>query len=80
MRSSAVTAVKKCKVLLEELCKELFLTYRDFLVKYQKLLETNHGEVHFKTDNRKLFEFSLNEFCELTFKNACDFYGLDKLL
>ncbi len=44
------------------------LTYRDFLVKYQKLLEKNHGELHFKTDNRNLFEFSLNEFCELNLK------------
>ncbi len=44
------------------------LTYRDFLVKYGKLLEEKHGEVHFKTDNRNLFEFSLNEFCALGLK------------
>lgn len=38
------------------------LTYRDFLKNYNKLMN-NKGEVFFKTDNRNLFEFSLNEFC-----------------
>lgn len=28
----------------------------------------------------EIIGISVNEFCELTFKNACDFYGLDKLL
>ncbi len=56
------------------------LTYRDFLVKYGKLLEACHGEVHFKTDNRKLFEFSLNEFTalHLKLKNiTLDLHGSD---
>lgn len=38
------------------------LTYRDFLVSYRQIMG-GHGEVFFKTDNRNLFEFSLNEFC-----------------
>ncbi|MBR2215156.1 MAG: tRNA (guanosine(46)-N7)-methyltransferase TrmB [Selenomonadaceae bacterium] len=37
------------------------LTHADFLAKYQKLL-TKGGELHFKTDNRPLFDFSLGEF------------------
>lgn len=46
------------------------LTYRGFLENYKKLLKDD-GEIHFKTDNEKLFEFSLNEFSEanLKFKN-----------
>jgi tRNA (guanine-N7-)-methyltransferase len=34
------------------------LTYRDFLALYEKILVPN-GQVHFKTDNRGLFEYSL---------------------
>lgn len=37
------------------------LTHIDFLRKYQKLLESG-GQLHFKTDNERLFEFSLNHF------------------
>ncbi|MEW9123228.1 MAG: tRNA (guanosine(46)-N7)-methyltransferase TrmB [Thermotaleaceae bacterium] len=37
------------------------LTYRKFLEKYKSML-VERGEIHFKTDNEKLFEFSLNEF------------------
>ncbi|CEN75275.1 tRNA guanine-N(7)-methyltransferase [[Clostridium] sordellii] len=46
------------------------LTYRGFLENYKNLLKDD-GEIHFKTDNEKLFEFSLNEFSEanLKFKN-----------
>jgi len=40
------------------------LTYRDFLMTYRDILIPD-GEIHFKTDNRGLFEFSLNEFAEL---------------
>lgn len=36
------------------------LTHTNFLEKYKSILN-NEGEVHFKTDNEKLFEFSLNE-------------------
>ena len=37
------------------------LTYREFLRKYRRLL-VPQGELHFKTDNRPLFDFSLREF------------------
>lgn len=37
------------------------LTYRTFLEKYKKILREN-GEIHFKTDNSALFEWSLTEF------------------
>lgn len=43
------------------------LTYYTFLETYKKLL-SNNGEVHFKTDNKNLFEFSLNQFCNQDFK------------
>ena len=43
------------------------LTYRGFLENYKKLLKDD-GEIHFKTDNEKLFEFSLNEFSEANLK------------
>lgn len=39
------------------------LTYVDFLKQYEKLLEPQ-GELHFKTDNRPLFDFSLEQFVE----------------
>ncbi len=37
------------------------LTHRGFLEKYRRLLAPG-GELHFKTDNRPLFDFSLEEF------------------
>lgn len=43
------------------------LTYRDFLETYRYLLKKGEW-VHFKTDNRDLFEFSLNEFASLDLK------------
>jgi len=48
------------------------LTYRDFIEKYFYILKQN-GEIHFKTDNLNLFEFSLNEFADLDLKikNIC---------
>lgn len=39
------------------------LTHSRFLAKYAELLN-EHGEIHFKTDSRSLFEFSLNSFSE----------------
>ena len=39
------------------------LTHRGFLDKYKYILDEN-GQINFKTDNEKLFEFSLNEFAE----------------
>lgn len=37
------------------------LTHHNYINKYKKLLKPK-GEVHFKTDNKDLFEFSLEEF------------------
>ena len=39
------------------------LTHRRFLEKYKQILVPD-GEIHFKTDNRPLFDFSLEEFAE----------------
>lgn len=47
------------------------LTHRGFLEIYKAILKDN-GEIHFKTDNRGLFDFSLEEF------NACN-WELNKL-
>ncbi len=46
------------------------LTFRTFLEKYKKILRKN-GEIHFKTDNAALFEWSLGEFeaCGLEIRN-----------
>lgn len=38
------------------------LTHRNFLQSYKEIFG-QEGEVFFKTDNKNLFEFSLNEFC-----------------
>ena len=43
------------------------LTYIKFLEMYQKILKSN-GEIHFKTDNRNLFDFSLEQFAEKNFE------------
>ena len=43
------------------------LTHENFLKLYDKLLKKN-GEIHFKTDNRGLFEFSLESFNNYGFK------------
>ncbi|HHD4510030.1 TPA: tRNA (guanosine(46)-N7)-methyltransferase TrmB [Streptococcus pyogenes] len=39
------------------------LTYKDFLDTYKRTLP-EHGEIHFKTDNRGLFEYSLASFSQ----------------
>lgn len=46
------------------------LTFSIFLERYQQILVPG-GEIHFKTDNQGLFEFSLNEFsaCGWSMKN-----------
>ena len=43
------------------------LTYIKFLEKYRKILKPD-GEIHFKTDNRGLFDFSLEQFAAAGFK------------
>ncbi|MBR1442633.1 MAG: tRNA (guanosine(46)-N7)-methyltransferase TrmB [Firmicutes bacterium] len=40
------------------------LTHRNFLSIYERLFAES-GDIHFKTDNKELFEFSLNEFSAL---------------
>lgn len=58
------------------------LTYKDFLETYKQILP-EHGEIHFKTDNRGLFEYSLASFSQfgMTLKqvwldlHASDFEG-----
>ena len=47
------------------------LTYRTFLDKYCRVVREN-GEIHYKTDNAPLFEFSLEEFqvCDLELRNV----------
>ena len=47
------------------------LTYHSFLEKYKKVLKLG-GEIHFKTDNAKLFEWSLPEMesCMLSLRNV----------
>ncbi len=42
------------------------LTYRDYLKIYIKLLKTD-GDIHFKTDDKTLFGFSLKEFSDSNF-------------
>ena len=46
------------------------LTHRSFLEKYCRVVKTG-GEIHYKTDNAPLFEFSVEEFaaCGLEVKN-----------
>lgn len=43
------------------------LTNNKFLIKYNKILKDN-SEIHLKTDNEKLFGFSLNEFSDCNYK------------
>lgn len=43
------------------------LTHKNFLDRYKKILNPGDG-IWFKTDNRSLFEFSLNSFAEEGFK------------
>ena len=47
------------------------LTYKDFLNKYSLILTTK-GEIHFKTDNKDLFNFSLEQLeeCKWNIKNV----------
>lgn len=43
------------------------LTHERYLAIYEKIAKEN-GEIHFKTDNSQLFEFSLNSFSEFGMK------------
>lgn len=62
------------------------LTHRGFLEVYKNLL-TKDGEIIFKTDNRELFDFSLEEFrymgfevCELTYDLHNSEYNKDNII
>ncbi len=43
------------------------LTHRNFLAQYRRILKPD-GAIFFKTDNRGLFDFSLEEFAECNFR------------
>ena len=51
------------------------LTHRNYLLKYKKLLKLN-GELCFKTDNRPLFDFSIEEFAALNMETLDISYDL----
>ena len=46
------------------------LTYREFLDMYRKVMKAG-GEIHFKTDNDPLFDFSLEEFQAAGWETTC---------
>jgi tRNA (guanine-N7-)-methyltransferase len=57
------------------------LTHAYFLSLYKKILKPM-GKIYFKTDNKDLFEYSLNSFCENNFKLkniSLDLYNKNKL-
>jgi tRNA (guanine-N7-)-methyltransferase len=55
--------------------KKRRLTYRDYLEKYKRILKDG-GAIFFKTDNRGLFDFSLEEFKECGFELRALTYDL----
>ncbi len=65
----------KCDVIYINFCdpwpkngyRKRRLTHEYHLVIWEKLLKSD-GEIHFKTDNRGLFEFSLNSFADYDMK------------
>ena len=68
---SQIDSLSKCDVIYINFCDpwkkngyaKRRLTHANFLCIYKRLLK-NGGELHFKTDNQKLFEFSLNSFSD----------------
>jgi tRNA (guanine-N7-)-methyltransferase len=57
--------------------KKRRLTHRNFLEKYKYILK-QEGEIHFKTDNRPLFEFSLLEMKEFNMNVLEVYFDLHK--
>lgn len=65
----------KCEIIYINFCdpwhknayRRKRLTHANHLMLWEKLLKPN-GEIHLKTDNQKLFEFSLNSFSEYDMK------------
>lgn len=70
-----VETESKCEIIYINFCdpwhknsyRRRRLTHRQHLMLWEKLLCEN-GEIHFKTDNKNLFEFSLNSFSEYDMK------------
>ena len=68
---SNVTSENKCSRVYINFCDpwrktghaKRRLTHSNFLKIYKNILK-NNGEIHFKTDNKDLFEFSLNSFSD----------------
>ncbi len=71
MKLSCLETETKCDVVYINFCDpwkksgyaKRRLTHANFLAMYEKWLKTG-GAIHFKTDNEKLFEFSLNSFAD----------------
>ncbi len=71
MNLACLESKTKCEVIYINFCDpwkksgyaKRRLTHGNFLAMYQKWLEPN-GSIFFKTDNQKLFEFSLNSFSD----------------
>lgn len=65
----------KCEIIYINFCdpwhknsyRRRRLTHEQHLTLWEKLL-CEHGEIHFKTDNKNLFEFSLNSFADYDMK------------
>lgn len=65
----------KCEIIYINFCdpwhkgayRRRRLTHSNHLALWERLLKPN-GEIHFKTDNQNLFEFSLNSFLEYDMK------------
>jgi tRNA (guanine-N7-)-methyltransferase len=65
----------KCEIIYINFCdpwhknsyRRRRLTHENHLRLWEKLLDS-HGEIHFKTDNKNLFEFSLNSFADYDMK------------
>ncbi len=70
-----VETTRKCDIIYINFCdpwhknsyRRRRLTHENHLMLWEKLL-IPQGEIHFKTDNLKLFEFSLNSFAEYDMK------------
>lgn len=71
MKLACLDTKTKCEVIYINFCDpwkksgyaKRRLTHANFLSMYEKWLEKD-GAIHFKTDNTKLFEFSLNSFSD----------------
>jgi tRNA (guanine-N7-)-methyltransferase len=75
MQLACLETKTKCEVIYINFCDPWMrsgyakrrLTHGNFLTMYEKWLEKG-GSIHFKTDNTKLYEFSLNSFSDYGLK------------